>query len=57
MKNVIKMKMIFVNPDKAKKINNIWKAKIDAEKFDRSLMKSQKIIGIKEDLEGPIYEP
>ena len=49
--------MIFVEPDKAKKINNIWKAKIDAEKFDGSLMKSQKIIGIKEDLEGPIYEP
>ncbi|MFH1322995.1 MAG: hypothetical protein ABIH80_04070 [Methanobacteriota archaeon] len=54
---MLKMKMIFVDPDKAKKINNIWKAKIDAEKFDRSLMKSQKIIGIKEDLECPICEP
>lgn len=54
---MIKMRMIFVDPDKAKKINNIWMAKIDAEKFDRSLVRSQKIIGIKEDLEGPICEP
>ncbi len=54
---MIKMKMIFVDPDKAKKINDIWKAKIEAEKFDRSLMKARKIIGIKEDLEGPICEP
>ncbi len=54
---MLKMKMIFVDPDKAKKINNIWKAKIDAEEFDKSLLKSRKIIGIKEDLEGPICEP
>jgi hypothetical protein len=54
---MFQMKMIFVDPDKAKKINNIWKAKIDAEKFDRSLKKSQMIIGIKEDLEVPICEP
>ncbi len=50
------MRMVFIDPDKAKKVNNIWKAKIDTEKFDRSLMKSQKIIGIKEDLGGPICE-
>jgi hypothetical protein len=56
VKNVIKMRMIFIDPDKAKKINNIWKAKIEAEEFDISLRKSQKIIGIKEDLEGPICE-
>ena len=53
---MIKMRMIFIDPDKAKKINNIWKAKIEAEEFDISLRKSQKIIGIKEDLEGPICE-
>ncbi len=54
VKNVMKVRMIFIDQDKAKKINDIWKAKIDSEKFDGSLMKSQKIIGIKEDLEGPI---
>ncbi len=52
----MKMRMTFVDPEKAEKINNIWKAKIEAEEFDVSLRKCQKIIGIKEDLEAPIYE-
>lgn len=51
-----KIRMIFVEPKKAKAINDIWKAKIDTEKFDKSISKNQKIIGLKEYLEGPIME-
>ncbi|MDP2767020.1 MAG: hypothetical protein Q8O41_06175 [Candidatus Methanoperedens sp.] len=56
MKNLVKVRMIFVDPERAKEINNIWKAKIEAEEFDKSLLKARKIIGIKEDLEGTICE-
>jgi hypothetical protein len=56
VKYLAKMRMIFVDPKKAKAINDIWKAKIDTEKFDKSISKTQKIIGLKEYLEGPIME-
>jgi len=53
---LVKVNMIFVDPKKAKEINNIWKAKIETEEFDKSILKTRKIIGLKEYLEGPVIE-
>ncbi len=53
VKYLVKVKITFVDPKKAKAINDIWRAKIETEEFDRSILKTQKIIGLKEHLEGP----
>jgi hypothetical protein len=56
VKPLVQVNMIFVDPKKAKEINNIWKAKIETEEFDKSILKTRKIIGLKEYLESPIIE-
>jgi enamine deaminase RidA (YjgF/YER057c/UK114 family) len=56
VKYLVKIRMTFVDPKKANAINDIWKAKIETEKFDKSISRNQKIIGLKEYLEGPITE-
>ncbi len=52
----MKIRMIFVDPKKAKEINDIWKAQDEIEDYKKSASTDQKIIGIKEYLESPILE-
>ncbi len=50
------MRMIFVDPKKAKELNDIWRVQVETEDFEKSVSTNQKIIGIKEYLESPILE-
>ncbi|HLB70482.1 MAG TPA: hypothetical protein VJJ51_05500 [Candidatus Methanoperedens sp.] len=53
---MVKVKVIYVDAKKAQRVNDILRARIETEEFDRSIMKSQRIIGLKEYLEGPLLE-
>jgi hypothetical protein len=53
---MVKIRNTFANPKKMNFKNNYWKAKIKNEQYDDSPLKTQKIIGIKEYLEGPVLE-